>query len=491
MERFDHVIDGHRVPPSGGEYLPSFDPRIAEPWAEVARGSAADVDEAVAAAATAFTTWRWSAPSERAELLWSLGDLVATHAEELALVESRDVGKVIREMRGQISGLRRWYHYYAGLAHRLEGQLIPQDSPTIVNYTIREPFGVIGIVPAFNSPVLLTSWALGPALAAGNTVVIKAPEVASAVLVRFVELFVTAGFPPGVVNVVNGLGAEAGDALVRHPGVRKVFFTGGVGTGRQVAAAAAENVTPTVLELGGKSANIVFDDVVDLDTVASGVVAGIFAAAGQTCVAGSRLLASDRIADALVDRLVTRCRAMRLGDPTDDTTEMGPLAQQRLLENAEQRIGSALDHGATLAAGGKRPEGFGAGWFLEPTVVDRVDNDMDIAQHELFAPVLAVIRFEDTEDAVRIANDSRFGLAAGIWTRDVSRAHSVARHLDASTVWINTYRSVSFRSPFGGRKESGYGRENGTDGLSEMTQTKSVWIETSDAVVADPFALRT
>jgi (Z)-2-((N-methylformamido)methylene)-5-hydroxybutyrolactone dehydrogenase len=356
---------------------------------------------------------------------------------------------------------------------------------------VREPFGVIGIIPAFNSPTLLTSWALGPALAAGNTVVIKAPEVAAVALVRFVELFTEAGFPPGVVNVVNGYGDEAGEALVRHPGVRKVFFTGGVETGRRVAAAAADTVKPVVLELGGKSANIVFDDVADLESVANGVVAGIFAAAGQTCVAGSRLLAASAVADELVDRLAHRSATIRIGDPTDDRTEMGPISQQRILENAEHNIRAAVAGGAMLAAGGGKPADLGAGWFLEPTVVDHVDNQMDIAQNELFAPVLSVIRFDDDADAVRIANDSRFGLAAGIWTRDLSRAHAIAHELEAGTVWVNTYRSVSFRSPFGGWKNSGYGRENGLDGLREMTQTKSVWIETSTAAVADPFALRT
>jgi (Z)-2-((N-methylformamido)methylene)-5-hydroxybutyrolactone dehydrogenase len=490
MERVDHVIGGERVAPIGGEYLPTFDPVIAQPWAEIARGTVDDVDRAVSAASSASPGWRHTSPSERAELLWALGDLVADHVDELAFIESRDVGKVIREMRGQISGLRRWYHYYASLAHRLEGQAIPQDSSSIVNYTVREPFGVIGIIPAFNSPTLLTSWALGPALAAGNTVVIKAPEVAAVALVRFVELFAEAGFPPGVVNVVNGYGDEAGEALVRHPDVRKVFFTGGVETGRRVAAAAADTVKPVVLELGGKSANIVFDDAADLDAVASGVVAGIYAAAGQTCVAGSRLLAGSAVADELVERLSSRCARMRIGDPTDDRTEMGPIAQERILENAVRNIRTAIADGAMLAAGGRRREELGAGWFLEPTVVDHVDNAMDIAQNELFAPVLSVIRFDDDADAVRIANDSRYGLAAGLWTRDLSRAHSVAHELEAGTVWVNTYRSVSFRSPFGGWKNSGYGRENGLDGLNEMTQSKSVWIETNPESVVDPFALR-
>ena len=490
MEQFEHVIGGTPVPPAGGEYLPSYDPTTGQPWAQIARGTDGDVDRAVTSATEAFATWRATTPSQRAELLWRLSEVIAEHAEELGVLESRDIGKVIREMRGQMVGLPRWYRYFAGQCHALEGSVIPLDKPSIFNYTLREPYGVVGIIPSFNSPILLTSFGLAPALAAGNTVVIKPSEHASTALLHFARLFGEAGFPPGVVNIVTGYGHEAGDALVGHPDVRKVAFTGGVDTARKVGTRAAEAITPTIMELGGKSANIVFPDA-DLGSAANGIMAGIFAAAGQTCVAGSRLLVHDTVADELTAAVAERAAAIVVGDPLHDETQMGPLAQQAIHERVGARVRDAIADGATAVAGGDgHPLAADGGWYFAPTVLDGVSNDMPIAREELFGPVLSVLRYHDEAEAIQIANDTPFGLAAGLWTRDLGRAHRMARALEAGTVWINTYRGLNYASPFGGRKLSGHGRELGHEGLLEFTQTKSVWVETSEEPMGDPFVLR-
>jgi aldehyde dehydrogenase (NAD+) len=489
LDRHPHWIDGAATPPSSGDYLPTHDPMTTRPWAEIARGDAADVDRAVLAAHRAFEHWRGVGPSRRAEVLWRLGDLIAEHADELAELESRDAGKVIREVRGQQVMLRDWYRYYATLAHHNEGRQIPHDSSSITAVTVREPYGVIGVIPAFNSPMLLGAMGLAPALAAGNTVVVKPPEVNSLSLLLLGRLAQRAGLPDGCLNVVAGYGAEAGDALVGHPLVRKVFFTGGPDSARHVTARAAAGLKQTVLELGGKSANIFFADV-DVDRVVNGVLAGIFAAAGQTCVAGSRLLVHDSIADRLVKAVAERARRIRLGDPRATETEMGPLSQEKILTGVAHRVTEAIAEGAVVVAGGpdgERPE---HGWFYPPTVLDGVTNDMSVARNELFGPVLSVIRFTDEDEAVAIANDSEFGLAAGVWTTDFARAHRVARRLEAGTVWVNTYRALQVATPFGGIKGSGYGRENGLDGFAEFTQPKSIWFESDAAPLADPFTLR-
>lgn len=488
--RFLHFIAGAAADPSGGDFLPTYDPATAKPWAELARGDAADIDRAVTAARNSQVAWARTGPSDRASVLWRLGDLIGENAEELAQLEARDTGKVVREMRGQVQGLTRWWHYYASLSYQLEGRVVPHDRESVVNLVRRVPYGVIGVIPAFNSPLLLTSMSVGPALAAGNAVVVKPAEVASASVVHLARLATEAGLPPGCLNVVTGYGHEAGEALVRHRDVAKVFFTGGVGTGRVVAAGAALAPKPVVLELGGKSANIVFPDVLDLASVANGVIAGIFAAAGQTCVAGSRLLVHRSIADDLVERIAARARTVVVGDPTLDTTEMGPLSQPEIRNRVEARVATALAAGCAVVAGGERGGPNPDGWYYQPTVVDGVTNDMEIAREELFGPVLSVIRFDDDDEAVAVANDSPFGLAAGVWTSDLNRAHGVSRRLEAGTVWVNTYRALHFASPFGGSKDSGFGRENGLEGLAEVTQSQSIWIETGGQSVDDPFTLR-
>lgn len=490
MEQHVHWIGGEPVASADGAFLPTLDPYTGEPWAEIARGQRADVERAVHSARAAFGAWRRTSPAARAEVLWKLGDLIAGHAEELALLESRDAGKVIREVVGQMQALRGWYRYYASLAYQLEGRTILHDRASLQISTRRAPYGVIGVIPAFNSPMLLGSMGIAPGLAAGNTVVVKPPEVNSLAMRKLGELAQQAGLPDGCLNVVLGYGHEAGDALVAHPDVRKVWFTGGPDSGRLVAKRAAEGLKPVVLELGGKSANIVFGDV-HVPDVVNGVIAGIFAAAGQTCVAGSRLVVHERVADELVAALSERAATIRLGDPRDPTTEMGPLSQTKIRDGVASRVEEAVAAGAQLRSGGPDQVPDSPGWFYPPTVLDGVTNDMAVARKELFGPVLSVIRFREEAEAIAIANDSDFGLAAGVWTHDLGAAHRVADALDTGTVWVNTYRALHAAVPFGGGRESGYGRENGLDGLAEFTQAKAIWIESSDEPVGDPFVLRT
>ncbi|MBU6148265.1 MAG: aldehyde dehydrogenase [Actinomycetales bacterium] len=490
MRRYDHWINGTLTPPTQGRYLATIDPMTEQPWAEIAHGCADDIDRAVRAASDAFRTWRSVSPSARADLLWRLGDAIAEAADELAALESQDAGKVIREVLGQIRGLRAWYRYYASCAYHAEGRQIPHDRQSLLVLTSREPYGVIGVIPPFNSPLLLASMVVGPALAAGNTVVVKPPEINALSLIRLAEIAADAGIPPGVINVVTGTGSETGDALVRHPQVRKVCFTGGPESARMVLTAAAPGLKPTTLELGGKSANIVFADV-DVAHVVNGIIAGIFAAAGQTCVAGSRLLVHSTVADELISRIVERAGRVVLGRPTDPATEMGPMSQPRLRDGALTRIAAARQQGAEVLVGGAGAPVPDRGWFLAPTVVDGVTPDMAVVREEIFGPVLSVLRFTEEEEVIALANGTDYGLAAGIWTHDLGRAVRVARALEAGTVWINTYRALTYSVPFGGTKQSGFGRENGMDGFLEFTEPKAIWIESSTEQLGDPFTLRT
>lgn len=484
---FEMYIGGEWVESRSGQRFESLNPATGEVWATFPDGDAADVDRAVAAARAAFEDPAWAelTGTQRATLLRRLAALVRDHAEELAYLDSVDSGRIIADTRPIAPGVATTLEYFAGWADKVDGRVVAVDNAGMFNYTLREPIGVIaGIVP-WNNPLVMLGFKLGPALATANTVVIKPSEHGPASSLSLARLCAEAGFPAGVVNVVTGHGTPA-QALCEHPGVDKISFTGSPTTARSVARAAAENLTMTMFELGGKSANVVFADA-DRESALNGALT-IFAGTGQSCVAPSRLLLEDSIHDDFLEQLCARASLVRIGNPLDPGTQMGPVATRQQLESNIRFCQRGVDEGARLVLGGGRPadRDLDGGWFFEPTIFTDASPDMFIAQQEAFGPILTVLRFRTEEEAVAIANGTNYALAAGVWTDDLRRAHRMAKRLEAGVVWVNTWRSFSSASPFGGAKESGYGRENGPEALLEVTKPKSVWIELTGNV-ADPF----
>lgn len=487
---YDHLVGGQPWKPSSGAYFTSENPYTGKPWSKVARGNAIDVDAAIKSALEGFRLWTATKPAAKARLMLKLADLVEENANFLGEIEVRDNGKLFAEMLAQMRYVAEWFRYFAGLCDKLEGSVIATDKDNIFNFTRHEPLGVIGMITPWNSPLLLLTWKLAPALAGGNVAVIKPSEFTSASTLEFARLFSKAGFPDGVINVVTGLGEEAGAALVDHRDIAKIAFTGSDTAGQKIYEAAAKTIKPVSLELGGKSPNIVFEDA-DIEAAVMGAISGIFAAAGQTCIAGSRLLLQQSIHDRFMDRLVSVASRARIGDPMDASTNVGPIATRPQYEKILKYIGIAKAEGATCVLGGGPCNGVSAqgNQFVLPTIFTNVLNSMRIAQEEVFGPVLAVISFDTEEDAYEIANDTAYGLGAGVWTNDIGRALRAAEKIKAGTVWVNTYRALSYTSPFGGYKRSGLGREGGLEAIWAYMQVKSVWISTK-LDVADPFIMR-
>ncbi len=487
MDRFQHYIDGAFADGDAG--FESLDPATGTSWAVMPSASAGDVDRAVSAADRAFSApdWRGLTATARGRLLLRLADLVQAAAPRLAALETRDTGKIIRETSAQIAYVAEYYRYYAGLADKIEGAHLPIDKPDMEVWLRREPVGVVAAIVPWNSQLFLSAVKLGPALAAGCTVVLKASEDGPAPLLEFAKLVDEAGFPPGVVNILTG-GPEAGQALTTHPKVAHIAFTGGPETARHIVRGSAENLAKTSLELGGKSPFIIFEDA-DLDSAANAQIAGIFAATGQSCVAGSRLLVQESIRETFLAKLKARAEAIRIGAPDDMATEVGPLCTARQRRHIARIVADTLERGAALVTGGEIPEG--AGFYYPPTILDcsQVPDAPSVTQ-ELFGPVLSVVSFNTEAEAVALANGTPYGLASGVFTRDLTRAHRMIRGLRAGIVWVNTYRAVSPIAPFGGFGLSGHGREGGLAAALDYTTVKTVWLRVSDDPIPDPFVMR-
>ncbi len=489
LEVFQHYINGAFEDAS--DTFESLDPATGVAWAQMPMANETDVDRAVTAAHLAFTAGVWPTlnASARGKLLYKLADLMAADADVLAELETKDTGKIRRETRAVIMYISEYYRYFAGLADKLQGAHFDVDKPNMEAYTRREPIGVVAAIVPWNSQMFLSAVKLAPALAAGCTVVLKASEDGPAPLLHFAKLVDHAGFPPGVVNIITGMGQSCGKALTSHPLVSRIAFTGGPSTAKQIVANSANNLAVVSLELGGKSPVIVFEDA-DLDSAANAIVSGIFAATGQSCVAGSRLLVHENVHKELMEILVAKAQRIKIGDPQDLDTEMGPLATMRQLTHVQDVVDRSVAQGAKLITGGKSPAGFAGGFYYEPTILDCEKSVVACVQEEIFGPVLSVLKFRDDAQALAMANDSEYGLASGVFTKDIGRAHRFVRSLRAGIVWVNTYRMISPMVPFGGYGQSGTGREAGAESILDYTRTKSVWINTSEEPISDPFIMR-
>lgn len=488
MEHFQQYIGG--VFSNGAQQFESRDPATGKVWAMMPEAREQDVNAAVDAAQAAFVSTQWSqmTASARGKLLYKLADLIAENAQKLAELETRDTGKIIRETSAQIAYVAEYYRYYAGLADKIEGSHLPIDKPDMEVWLRREPIGVVAAIVPWNSQLFLSAVKIGPALAAGCTVVLKASEEAPAPMLEFARVFDQAGFPSGVMNVITGFGSECGAVLTCHPKVDHIAFTGGPETARQIVRNSSENLASTSLELGGKSPFIVFEDA-DVESAINAQISGIFAATGQSCVAGSRLIISNKIKDVFLARLKEKAEAVIIGAPDDMATEVGPLCTDGQCERAIDLVARSKAAGANVVTGGQKLDREGN--YFPPTIIDCSNApDAPCLTNEFFGPVLSVLGFDTEEEALQIGNNTAYGLASGIFTKDLTRAHRLIRGLNAGIVWVNTYRAVSPIAPFGGHGLSGHGREGGLQAALDYTKTKAVWLRTSDEPIPDPFVMR-
>jgi len=489
MEHFKHYINGKFS--SGSERFETLNPANGMPWATFPSATEDESNFAIESAHKALYDSPWSSltPTQRGKLIHRLGDLISEHASELGDLETRDSGKLAVETRAQSNYVSDYYYYYAGLADKIQGEVLPIDKPDMRVFTTREPIGVVVAIVPWNAQLFLSATKIAPALAAGNTLVVKASEQAPAALFKFAELVEKSGFPPGVINIITGFAEPCGRVLTTHPKVARIAFTGGTEVARHIVRNSAENFAHVSLELGGKSPMLIFEDC-NIDGAVNGIIAGNFGASGQSCVAGSRVFIQRSIHSKIVDKIKERAKNIIVGDPLDSDTQVGPLATKHQVERALSVVKQSIKQGASLIFGGNKPSHKKEGWYFEPTLLDCPNQEFDCVKTELFAPVISVIAFDTEEEAIRMANDSAYGLGAGVFTENLARAHRVSEKIQSGIVWINTYRAISPIAPFGGVKQSGGSREAGIDAIHEYTRTKTTWINTSSEPMSNPFIMR-
>jgi len=489
IQDFKMFIDGEWVASSSNKKIESLNPENNEVWATVPEANEEDVDKAVKAAQRAFEkTWGNLHPTERGKYLRAIADQLRQNAEHLGRIETIDTGKLYRETKTQANYIAEYYDYFAGLADKVEGTVVPIDKPNMQVTTVRIPIGVVAAIIPWNSQMLLTAVKLAPALAMGNTVVIKASELAPVTLLEFAKLIQNAGIPKGVVNVITGLGEPCGKALTTHNLVERIAFTGGPETAKHIIKNSAENLSQVSLELGGKSPVVVFDDA-DQENALNGITAGIFGASGQSCIAGSRLYLHTKIYDEFLNKLIEKAKKIKLGGPMNEETQMGPLNSFKQLENIEKNIKATVEQGGKIRCGGKRSEISDKGYYFPPTIIECDNHNLPTAENELFGPILSVMKFADEDEVINKMNDNKYGLSSGVYTSNFARGHRMSKAIRAGIVFINTYRLISPMAPFGGIKDSGYGKEAGIESIKDYTRIKTIWSNTSEKPMSDPFTM--
>ena len=490
MKKYQLYINGQFKDSNSKKTFHSINPTTEEPWAEIAAAEKEDVNNAVISASDAFNgEWSNFLPQQRSKLLRVIGDKLFENAELLGTIETKDTGKMFKETKFQANYIAEFYYYYAGLIDKIEGSTLPIDKPDMQVFTTRVPVGVVAAIIPWNSQMFLTAIKLAPALAMGNTIIIKASEIAPTPLFEFAKIIDTIDIPKGVINIITGFADECGETLTSHPRVDRIAFTGGMQTARHIVKNSAKNLSHVTLELGGKSPVAVFNDA-RIDNALNGVTAGIFGASGQSCIAGSRLYIQEKIYDEFLEKISTKAKNIKIGDPMDENTQMGPLATINQLNNIQEKIDETIKQGGKIITGGEKAKEFAKGWYYKPTIIECDHHNLPVAENELFGPVLSVMKFSDEEEVTKMMNDNSYGLAAGIFTENNGIALRLSKNVRAGIVFVNTYRLISPIAPFGGFKNSGFGRESGMEVIKDYSNIKTTWINTSKEILGDPFVIK-